>query len=97
MVFVKPKSTDSQGRLCLGKPLLELAGFHARQNEKIALCDGKDCILIRKLDDVTDCDILAIVTLDTKGRVYLPSSILDNFSAFVVKARNGKLIIDCFT
>ena len=96
MFFIKPKPVDKNGRLVLGKPLLEIAGFTSTTSEKVAICDGINCILLRKMDDVLDCDIIAITTLDHKGRIYIPKDILENFSMFMVKVRNGKLIIECF-
>ena len=84
---------DDKGRICIPMDLLEF--LQIDRSTKLAICYWKeDGIMIRKLDDVKDCEICAITQIDSQKRILIPKEIVRKTNQAQIYVKNGALILE---
>jgi hypothetical protein len=90
MGFFKQK-LDNQNRLLLSKSLFDLTNLTI--GKTIAICKGTNYIFLRNIDDIDNCDVLAISKIDSKYRITIPKAIRNVYSSFEVVVNNSEIRI----
>jgi len=89
------RTYDSQRRINVPLELLEFVGI--KPNTEIAVCSWEhDCVILRAQDNVTDCEIVALAKMDSKGRFCYPKCLVDpevNEEVFEIFVKNGNLCL----
>lgn len=84
---------DNQGRINIKADLLELCEFEKKT--KIAICRLSDSqIMLRKLNDLKNCEVIGLGQLEEKGRIAISPEIRDKTSKVEMYVKNGSLIIE---
>ena len=84
---------DEKGRIVIPMDLLEF--LQIERSTKLAICYWKeDGIMIRKLDDIKDCEICAITHIDNQKRISIPKEIVGKTHQAKIHVKNGALILE---
>lgn len=89
------KGLNSSGRLSIPSNFLRFVGI--KKCAQVALCSYEKVIAIKPLDQINDCKVLAIVKVDSKGRIVYPQYLRGQEkedSIFELYIYNNELIIE---
>lgn len=89
---------DAQGRITIGKELLEKAFGNQKYKRVKLLLDLKNKgiqVIPEDMDEDKDLYFIRTVSIDSKGRIFMPKVIINSFSGatYVPAMRDNKLYI----
>ena len=86
------RKIDKQGRLQLPVDLAKFSNLNEEKN--LAMCSmGKSLIKLKKLDELRNHKVIAIIKIDEKNRIVIPPEIREETKIFEIFVFKGDLIL----